>query len=68
MNLDEFESQTRDSLEEALNQLQTATLLLSALELQILESGNTIKTLSRVVETFVTDERRDSESSEPIQQ
>lgn len=68
MNLDEFESQTRDSLEEALNQLQTATLLLSALELQILESGNTIKTLSRVVETFITDKRRDSETSQPIQQ
>jgi hypothetical protein len=68
MNLDEFESQTRDSLEKALNQLQTATLLLSALELQILESGNTIKTLSRVVETFVTDNRRQDEASTGTQQ
>lgn len=56
MNLNEFESQTRDSLEKALNQLQTATLLLSALELQILESGNTLKDLSKAVETFVSDQ------------
>ncbi|MGV0024379.1 hypothetical protein [Phormidesmis priestleyi] len=68
MNLDEFESQTRDSLERALNQLQTATLLLSALELQILESGNTIKTLSRVIETFVTDSRAGSDASVQTQQ
>ncbi|KAM3093480.1 hypothetical protein ACKFKG_18885 [Phormidesmis sp. 146-35] len=67
MNLDEFESQTRDSLEKALNQLQTATLLLSALELQILESGNTIKTLSRVVETFVTEKRQDGEAPLRVQ-
>jgi hypothetical protein len=67
MNLDEFESQTRDSLERALNQLQTATLLLSALELQILESGDTIKTLGRVVETFVTDRRQDEASGHPQQ-
>jgi ABC-type transporter Mla subunit MlaD len=67
MNLDEFESQTRDSLERALNQLQTATLLLSALELQILESGNTIKTLSRVVETFVTNNRGEDGASARMQ-
>jgi hypothetical protein len=57
MNLDEFESQTRDSLEKALNQLQTATLLLSALELQILDSGKTLQDLSRAVETYVTENR-----------
>ncbi|NJR50276.1 MAG: hypothetical protein HC780_12620 [Leptolyngbyaceae cyanobacterium CSU_1_3] len=57
MNLDEFESQTRNSLEQALNQLQTATLLLSALELQILDSGKTLQDLSRAVETYVTENR-----------
>ncbi|PSB16060.1 hypothetical protein C7B65_22815 [Phormidesmis priestleyi ULC007] len=61
MNIDEFEAQTRDSLERALNQLQTATLLLAALEIQVLESGNTIKDLSQIVETFIAQQRdRDS--------
>lgn len=54
MNLQEFESQTRDSLHRALDQLQTATLLLSALELHLMESGNTVKHLSRTIETFIT--------------
>ncbi len=53
MNLQEFESKTRDGIERALNQLQTATLLLSALEIQILESGNTVQDLSRTIETFI---------------
>ena len=61
MNIDEFESQARDRLERALNQLQTATLLLAALEMQVLESGNAIKGLSNVVETFIV-QQRDSDS------
>lgn len=65
MNIDEFEAQTRDQLERALNQLQTATLLLSALEMQISESGNTVKDLSRVIETFITSQRDNASDSRP---
>ena len=65
MNINEFEAQTRDRLERALNQLQTATLLISALELQISESGNTIKDLSRVIETFITQQRDNTGVSDP---
>lgn len=65
MDIDEFEAQTRDQLERALNQLQTATLLLSALEMQISESGNTIKDLSRVVEAFITHQRDSASGSRP---
>lgn len=54
MNLQEFESETRTDIERALTQLQTATLLLSALEIQILESGNTIKNLSLTIEQFIS--------------
>ena len=54
MNLQEFESQTRNSIERALTQLQTATLLLSALEIQILESGDTVKNLGLTIEQFIT--------------
>lgn len=59
MDINEFESQTRDSLEKALNQLQTATLLLSALELQLVESGNTVREISSFIEAFVTSQRND---------
>ncbi|MBW4442511.1 MAG: hypothetical protein KME10_15015 [Plectolyngbya sp. WJT66-NPBG17] len=53
MNLQEFESQTRSNIERALTQLQTATLLLSALEIQILDSGDTVKNLSLTIEQFI---------------
>ena len=63
MDIDEFEAQTRDQLDRVLNQLQTATLLLSSLEMQVLESGNTIQNLSRVVETFITQQRNSASDS-----
>jgi exonuclease VII small subunit len=53
MNLDEFDGRTRDSLEKALTQLQTATLLVSSLEAQLFEAGSTIQDLSRLIETLV---------------
>ncbi len=65
MNINEFEAQTRDRLERALNQLQTATLLIATLELQVSESGNTIKDLSRVIETFITQQKGSTEISDP---
>jgi exonuclease VII small subunit len=53
MNLDEFDGNTRERLEKALNQLQTATLLVSALETELFEAGQTIQDLSRVIERLV---------------
>jgi hypothetical protein len=61
MDLQEFEQKTRDSLHHALDQLQTATLLLSALELHLLESGDTIKQLSRTIETYTTSHQDQTE-------
>ncbi|MBW4537579.1 MAG: hypothetical protein KME43_00380 [Myxacorys chilensis ATA2-1-KO14] len=63
MNLDEFESQTRESLEIALNQLQAAMLLLSSVESQILESGNTVKELGRTIETYIASQQNGVEVS-----
>lgn len=65
MNIDEFEAQTRDSLEKALNRLQTAISLLAALEMQVLESGHTIQDLSRVAEAFITQQRDSNSGSRP---
>jgi hypothetical protein len=58
MNLQEFESQYRDAMDETLNQLQTATLLLAQVEAQIAEIGSTVQNLSLRVEEFITQQRR----------
>ncbi|MBC7971022.1 MAG: hypothetical protein H7Z11_13035 [Verrucomicrobia bacterium] len=57
MTLEEFESQTRDELEQTLNQLQSATLLIAELTAQISQAGRTVQSLSQSVETFVIQQR-----------
>lgn len=57
MTLEEFESQTRDELEQTLNQLQAATLLIAELSTQISQAGGTVQSLSRRVETFVSQQK-----------
>lgn len=62
MNLEEFEAQTRESVEQTLNQLQTASLLIGQLEIQISETGQSIQALSRSIELFIAQQRRQSTS------
>jgi hypothetical protein len=57
MNLEEFESQSRDAVEQTLNQLNTATLLVAQLEIQISEAGSAVQSLSRLIDGFVTEQR-----------
>ncbi len=57
MTLDEFEAQTREELEQTLNQLQAATLLAAQLETRISQTGRTVQALSQRIETFVTEQR-----------
>lgn len=57
MTLEEFESQTREELEQTLNHLQSATLLIAELTAQISQTGRTVQALSQSVETFVTQQR-----------
>lgn len=57
MNLDEFEAQTRDAIEETLNQLQTATLLVSELESKISQTGQAVQALGQMIESFVAEQR-----------
>jgi len=57
MTLEEFESQTRDELEQTLNQLQSATLLIAELTDQISQTGRTVQLLSQSVEMFVIQQR-----------
>ncbi len=58
MNLNEFESQTRFTLEQTLNQLQAAMLMVAQLEVQISEAGRTIQILSQQIEEFVSQQRQ----------
>jgi exonuclease VII small subunit len=64
MNLNEFETQARDSIEQALNQLNTATLMVARLEAQLSEAGRTIQILSQQVEEFLTEQRQPPENSQ----
>ncbi|PSB06584.1 hypothetical protein C7B76_29410 [filamentous cyanobacterium CCP2] len=57
MNLNEFESQARNTLEQTLNQLQAATLMIARLEVQLAEAGRTIQILSGQIEEFISQQR-----------
>lgn len=62
MNLNEFEIQARDSIEQVLNQLNTATLMVARLEIQLSETGRTIQTLSQQIEEFLAEQRQSPEN------
>ncbi len=57
MNLSEFEIQSRDALEQTLNQLQTAVLLIAQLEARIITIGQDVQNLSQTVEDYVAQQR-----------
>lgn len=58
MDLEEFEAQTRETLEQALNQLHTLALLVGQLETQIAETGRSLQSLSQLIETFIVQQRQ----------
>jgi hypothetical protein len=58
MDLETFESRTRDAIEQALNQLQTATLLAAQIESEISQTGRSVQALSLLVETFLAEQRQ----------
>jgi prefoldin subunit 5 len=57
MELDEFEAQYKQAIEENLNQLQTAILLLAQLEARITNVGQNLQNLSQAVEEYLTQQR-----------
>lgn len=62
MNLNEFETQYRETMEQSINQLQAAVLLLSQLsrvEANVLAVGQNLQMLSQTVEEFITQQRTD---------
>lgn len=59
MNLEEFETQYRNTLDESLNQLQSAVLLLAQLEARITHVGQDLQSLSQTFEEYVTQQRNE---------
>lgn len=64
MDLEQFESQTREAIEQTLNQLQTAALLAARLQTQISEAGRSVQNLSETVELFLAQSREQSNDAE----
>lgn len=58
MNLEEFEAQYRHTLDESLNQLQSAVLLLAQLEARITNVGQDLRSLSEILEEYITQQQR----------
>ena len=56
MNIEEFELQYRNGIDQTLNQLQTAVLLLAQLEDRITVIGQDLQNLSQTVEEFVIEQ------------
>lgn len=57
MNLQDFESQYRNSMDETLNELQTAMLLLAQAQRKISKIGNNVQNLSQIVEEFIASQK-----------
>lgn len=57
MNLQDFESQYRHAMDETLNELQTAMLLLAQAQRRITEIGNNVQNLSQSVEEFIVNQK-----------
>lgn len=57
MNLDEFETQYRTAIENNLNQLQTAVLLIAQLETIVSNVGQNLHNLTLTFEEYVDSQR-----------
>ena len=57
MTLQEFETHYRNEIEESLNQLQTAVLLVAQLQIKIISAGENVQSLSHSLEEFLSEQR-----------
>lgn len=57
MNVEEFETHYRVAMAEALNELQTAVLLLAQVQSKIYQVGNSVQNLSQSVEEFISEQK-----------
>ena len=57
MTLQEFETHYRNEIEESLNQLQTAVLLVAQLQIKIISAGENVQNLSHSLEEFLSEQK-----------
>lgn len=57
MNLQELETQYQNAIEESLDQLQTAFLLLTQLEARITNIGQNLQSFSKNLEEFISEQK-----------
>ncbi len=57
MNLEEFENNYRNAIEQSLNELQTAALLAAELENRIAVIGENLQNISQTVEEFIVEQK-----------
>ncbi len=57
MNIQEFESNYREAMAEALNELQTAVLMLAQVQRKISEIGSSVQNMSESVEEFINHQK-----------
>lgn len=57
MNLEEFENQYRNAMDDTLNQLQTVILLLAQVESQVMEISSSVQRLSHTVEIYINENK-----------
>jgi hypothetical protein len=57
MNLQDFETQYRETMAETLNELQTAVLLLAQVQNKISKVGSSVQNISQQVEEFIADQK-----------
>jgi len=63
MTIDEFEQQFKASLATTLDHLQAMNLLMNQIEIQKVETGEALQSLTRLVEEFLNQERERNTSS-----
>jgi phage-related protein len=59
MNIDEFENQYRDAIAETLNELQSAMLMLTQVQLKISQIGSSVQNLSQNFEEFIARQKNE---------
>ncbi|MEA5502540.1 hypothetical protein VB735_05330 [Halotia wernerae UHCC 0503] len=57
MNIQEFESNYREAMAEALNELQTAVLMVAQVQRKIAEIGSSVQKMSESVEEFINNQK-----------
>ncbi|MBE9053978.1 hypothetical protein IQ243_26985 [Nostocales cyanobacterium LEGE 11386] len=56
MDIQDFESNYREAMAEALNELQTAVLMLAQVQRKIYEIGSYMQTMNDKVEDFISEQ------------